>query len=113
MGHLIKLGSYAAPAFIATATIPVIWKIAKNIRKPRVVKPEGLYEDRDGKATEESMKAYSTKKQFIIIFIGLGIGMLASLTLVVDSFAQFLEFKAPELILVTFGCWVGREILQK
>jgi hypothetical protein len=112
MGDLVKLGSYAAPAFIAAATIPVIWKFAKNIRHPRAVKPEGLYEDRDGKATEESMKAYSTKKQFIVIFIGLGTGMLASLTLVVNAFAQFSEFKAPELILVTFGCWVGHEFLQ-
>jgi hypothetical protein len=113
MGDLIKLGSYAAPAFIAAATIPVIWKFAKNIRQPRAVKPEGLYEDRDGKATEESMKAYSTKKQFIVIFIGLGIGMLASLTLVVDTFAQFFEFKNPELILATFGCWVSHEFFQK
>jgi hypothetical protein len=107
MGDFIKLGSYAAPAFIAAATIPVIWRFAKNIRQPRAVKPEGLYEDRDGKATEESMKDYSTKKQFMVIFIGLGIGMLASLTLVVDTFAQLFEFKNPKLILATFGCWVS------
>jgi hypothetical protein len=107
MGDLVKLGSYAAPAFIVGTTIPVIWKFAKNIRRARPTKQEGLYEDRDGKATEESMAAYSTKKQFIVIFIGLGIGMLASLTLVVDTFAQILEFNNPNLILVTFGCWVS------
>jgi hypothetical protein len=112
MGDLIKLGSYAAPTFIVAATIPVIWKFAKNIRQPRAVKPEGLYEDRDGKASEESMKAYSTRKQFIVIFIGLGTGMLASLTLVVNTLDQLIEFTNPDLILATFGCWVSHEFLQ-
>jgi hypothetical protein len=107
MGDLLKLGTYAAPAFIVATTIPVVWKFAKNIRRPRQTKNEGLYEDRDGKATEESMTAYSTKKQFIVIFIGLGIGLLASLALVVNTFAQILEFHDPALILITFGCWVS------
>jgi hypothetical protein len=107
MGDLLQVGTYVAPAFIVTTTIPVIWQFGKNIRRPRPTKNEGLYEDRDGKATEESMAAYSTKKQFIVIFVGLGVGLLASLALVVDTFAQMLEFHCPDLILVAFGCWVS------
>jgi hypothetical protein len=112
MVDLLELSSYAAPAYIAATTIPVIWKFAKNIRRPRPVKSEALYEDRDGKATEESMAAYSTKRQFIVIFLALGFGTAASFTLVVDTFAQILEFKSPQLMLVTFGCWVSHSELR-
>jgi hypothetical protein len=107
MWDLLNVGTYTAPAFILATNIPVVWKFVENIRQPRQVKSEGLYEDRDGKATEESMAAYSTKKQFTVIFVGLGVGLPASLTLVVDTFAQLMEFHTPELILITFGCWVS------
>ncbi|KAE9367318.1 P-loop containing nucleoside triphosphate hydrolase protein [Stipitochalara longipes BDJ] len=106
MADLLTFGKFAAPAFVVATTIPVVWKFGKNLRSPRQVKSEGLYEDRDGKATEESMKAYSTKKQFIVIFIGLGIGIAASFALLVNTFIQALEFNDPPLIWATFACWI-------
>lgn len=113
MGDLpLKLASFAAPAFIVATTIPVVWKFASNIQRPRPNKDNGLYEDEDGKATEESMSNYSTKRQFTTIFCGLGFGLAASLALVVNSFAQFLEFHDPMLVCITFGCWVSHTFLQ-
>ncbi len=113
MWDLLNFETYAAPAFILVTSIPVVWKFVENIRQPRQVKSEGLYGDRDGKATEESMAAYSTKKQFTVIFVGLGVGLLASLTLMVDTFAQLMKFHTPELILITFWCWVSHFRLQR
>jgi hypothetical protein len=75
MKGLLKIAPYAAPAFIVTATIPVVWRFAKSIRQAKPIKNEGLYEDKGGKATEESMTKHSTKKAFILIFIGVGFGM--------------------------------------
>jgi hypothetical protein len=108
MADLLTFGKYAAPAFVVATTVPVVWKFGKNLRNPRLVKSEALYEDRDGKATEESMKAYSTKKQFIVIFVGLGVGIAATFALLVNTFIQVLEFHDPSLIWITFGCWVSQ-----
>jgi hypothetical protein len=102
----LKVVSYTAPAFIAAATIPVVWRFAKNIRRAKAIKNDDLYEDEDGKATEESMASYSTKKAFTVIFVGLGLGLAASFALIVDSFVQILEFNNPVLIWLLFGCWV-------
>ena len=107
MADLLTFGKYAAPAFVVATTVPVVWSFGKNLRTPKVVKSEGLYEDRDGKASEESMTAYSTKKQFVVIFVGTGVGIAASFTLLVNTFIQALEFNEPPLIWVTFGCWVS------
>jgi hypothetical protein len=112
MGDLLQIASYGAPALIATATIPVVWRFAKNIRRAKPVKNEGLYEDKDGKATEESMAKYSTKKSFILIFIGVGVGVAASFALFVNSFIQVLEYREPPLIWVLFGSWVCEILFQ-
>ena len=106
MGVLLKIASYGAPALIVTATIPAVWRFAKNIRRANPVKNDGLYEDKDGKATEESMAKYSTKKPFIFIFIGVGFGLAASFALFVNSLVQVLEYREPPLIWVLFGSWV-------
>lgn len=106
MDDPLKAISYAAPAFIAAATIPVVWRFAKNIRRAKPIKSGGLYEDEDGKATEESMASYSTKKSFTVIFLGLGFGLAASFALIVDSLVQISEFNDPEPIWLLFGCWV-------
>jgi len=106
MGDLLEIASYGAPALIATATIPVVWRFAKSIRRAKPIKNEGLYEDKDGKATEESMAKYSTKKSFILIFIGVGFGLAASFALFVNSLVQVLEYREPLLIWVLSGSWV-------
>ena len=107
----LLVASYAAPALIAAATIPVILRFAKKIRASKPIKKEGLYEDKDGKATEESMANFSTKKQFIAIFVGTGIGLAASLAMTVNSFIQVMEFREPPLIWTLFACWV-RQIIR-
>jgi hypothetical protein len=112
MGISLKLASFAGPAFIAATTIPIIWRFAKNVRRPKPTNDDGLYEDNDGKATQESMASYSTKKQFIFIFTGVGFGLAASFALVVDSLAQPLEFNDPLVIWLTFGSWVSDRLLQ-
>jgi hypothetical protein len=106
MAGLLKGVSYAAPAFIAAATIPVVWRFAKSIRRAEPIKNDGLYEDKDGKATEESMASYSTKRSFIVIFVGVGFGLVASFAVVVNTFIQVLEFNDAVLIWLLFGCWV-------
>ena len=112
MEDLLKITSYTAPAFIVTATIPVVWRFAKSIRQAKPIRGEGLYKDKDGKATEESMTKYSTKKSFILIFIGVGFGMVASFALAVNSLVQFMEYHEFPSIWLLFGCWVCDDILQ-
>ena len=108
----LKIASYAAPVFIVTATTPVVWRFAKSIRQAKPIKGEGLYEDKDGKATEESMTKYSAKKAFILIFIGVGFGMAASFALAVNSLVRLMEYHEFPLIWLLFGCWVCDDVLQ-
>jgi hypothetical protein len=90
MKGLLKVAPYAAPAFIVTATIPVVWRFAKSIRQAKPIKNEGLYEDKDG----------------------VGFGMAASFALAVNSLVQLMEYHEFPLIWLLFGSWVRDDVLQ-
>ncbi|TGO20737.1 hypothetical protein BPAE_0269g00070 [Botrytis paeoniae] len=84
--------SNAAPILIGLFTIPTAWRFIRNFKSPRVTNHEVLYEDKDGVATEESMAKYSTKRQFVIIFTSLIVGLLASFGLAVFATVVKNEF---------------------
>ncbi|KAA8569106.1 hypothetical protein EYC84_000776 [Monilinia fructicola] len=75
--------SFAAPTLIGLFTLPTAWRFVKNFKQPKSTNHEVLYEDKDGVATEESMAKYSTKLQFVIIFISLTVGLVISFGLAV------------------------------
>lgn len=106
MADPLKILSFAFPAFVAASTTPVVWRFAKNIRQAKPAKNDAIYEDKDGKATEESMASYSTKRQFIVIFVAVAVGLSASLAHIINAFLHILEVAQLDLILMLFGCWV-------
>ncbi|KAF8854593.1 P-loop containing nucleoside triphosphate hydrolase protein [Acephala macrosclerotiorum] len=106
MDLTLETVSHAIPVVIAIFTIPVIWRFAKNIRNAKVVKEDGLYKDGDGEASEESMEKYSTKRSFIVIFLGTGFGVLASLALAVVATIDSLGIEYKTIIWTLFWTWV-------
>ncbi|PVH85773.1 hypothetical protein DL98DRAFT_511322 [Cadophora sp. DSE1049] len=106
MDDPLRAVSYAAPALVGVLTIPPVWRFAGLIRRGKTVKPDSdaIYEDRDGAATEESMKKYSTKKQFTAVFVACGLGLAAALALVVVATV----YRLPDItrIWLLFWSWV-------
>ncbi|CZT08517.1 probable multidrug resistance-associated protein 1 [Rhynchosporium graminicola] len=102
----LRSASYAAPALVAVLTIQPIWRFAKLIRwrKNAKVDCDAVYEDEDGTATEESMEKYSTKWQFLAIFIASAFGIAASLSLVVV--ATIYQFHDISRIWLLFWSWI-------
>ncbi|KAF7889491.1 uncharacterized protein EAF02_001906 [Botrytis sinoallii] len=108
MGSYINELSNAAPILIGLFTIPTAWRFIRNFKSPRVANHEVLYEDKDGVATEESMAKYSTKRQFVIIFTSLIVGLLASFGLAVFATVVKSEFShwAFTHIWLLFVSWI-------
>ena len=106
MDDPVRAVSYAAPALVGVLTIPPVWRFAGFIRRGKTTKldRDAVYEDRDGTATEESMKKYSTKKQFTAIFVGCGVGLAAALALVIV--ATIYRFHDITRIWLLFWSWV-------
>ncbi|THV47194.1 hypothetical protein BGAL_0328g00070 [Botrytis galanthina] len=100
--------SNAAPILIGLFTIPTAWRFIRNFKSPRVTNHEALYEDKDGVATEESMAKYSTKRQFVIIFTSLIVGLLASFGLAVFATVVKNEFSHSAFthIWLLFVSWI-------
>lgn len=101
--------SNAAPILIGLFTIPTAWRFIRNFKSPRVTNHEALYEDKDGVATEESMAKYSTKRQFVIVFTSLTVGLLASFGLAVFATVVKNEFSHSAFthIWLLFVSWVS------
>lgn len=106
MDASLETVSYVIPATIAVFTVPVIWRFAKSIRSSKVVKEDALYKDEDGEATEESMKRYSTKRSFTVIFAALAVGVAASFALAVLATVKSLEIGYTTIIWLLFWSWV-------
>jgi hypothetical protein len=74
--------AYASIAIIALSTITSVVSLVKRQRRVKVPNQENdIYEDEDGRATEESMARYSAKTQFVVLFIATAVGLLTSLAL--------------------------------
>lgn len=111
MGSYINELSYAAPTLIGLFTIPTAWRFVKNFKQPRSsTNHEALYEDKDGVATEESMAKHSTRRQFVIIFTSLIVGLLVSFGLAilatVEKSKGFSDLCLKQLWLL-FVSWVS------
>jgi len=106
MDDPVRAVSYAAPALVGVLSIPPVWRFAGFIRRGKAPKLDrnAIYEDRDGAATEESMKKYSTKKQYTAIFLGCGLGLAAALALVVVATSH--RFPDITRIWLLFWSWV-------
>jgi hypothetical protein len=75
--------SYAIPVVIGVLTISPAWTLVTSFRRTKVTATDALYQDNDGTATENSMKAYSARRPFVFIFIGSALGLAASFGLAV------------------------------
>ncbi|KAE8451411.1 hypothetical protein EG329_004040 [Mollisiaceae sp. DMI_Dod_QoI] len=106
MDASLETVSYVIPTLIAIFTIPVIWRFAKNIRNSKTIKEDVLYEDHDGKATEESMAKYSTKRSFIVIFVGTALGIASSFSLSVIATIDSMGLEYVTIIWLLFWSWV-------
>ncbi|KAH7417399.1 hypothetical protein BKA64DRAFT_592048 [Cadophora sp. MPI-SDFR-AT-0126] len=106
MDDPLRAVCYAAPALIGILTIPPVWRFAGHIRRGKTTKvgSDAIYEDRNGAATVESMKNYSTKKQFTAVFVACGLGLMAALALVVV--ATLYHFHNIARIWLLFWSWV-------
>lgn len=99
---------------IALLTSPAVQATAARLVSKR---PEStsdatrqLYQDEDGTATEESVKAFSDKVQRVSIAVLSAVGFLASLAL-----AVFVTLQLPRSVFVEhwlqFAGWVGERLL--
>jgi hypothetical protein len=79
----IRVVSYAIPVFIVIFTTPSVWRLAASFRRTKPINVDSIYQDKDGKATEESMAEFSTKRPFTLIFVGAALGWAASFALAV------------------------------
>lgn len=106
----VQIFAFATPIFTGLCTASVVWRFAKNIRKAKPIKKDAIYEDEDGKATEESMASYSAKRSFIVIFLGVAFGLAGALTNLVNVIIFLFEYHYPDYNLVLCGCWVRRKL---
>jgi hypothetical protein len=106
MDASIETVSYIIPTLIAAFTVPVIWRFAKSIRSTKIIKEDEIYQDKDGQATEESMKEYSTKAQFIVVFVSTGLGVAASFALSVLATIESMELEYVTILWLLFWSWV-------
>jgi len=67
-------------ALIAAFTIPSVIRLAKSSLRAKTTN-DGLYEDKDGRATEESVAQYWTSRPFIFVFVAIALALVTSLAL--------------------------------
>ncbi|KAJ4296949.1 hypothetical protein N0V88_003865 [Collariella sp. IMI 366227] len=71
-------------ALIGLCSVPAVGSITTKLSRRRDVKQDG-YEDADGKATPESVKAYSAKLPKSVVLASAGAGLCVSIALLVIS----------------------------
>jgi hypothetical protein len=101
--------SYASFILTAIFSVPSISRFAKSPWRVKTAN-DGVYEDEDGVATEESMSQYSTKYQFAVSIGVTGIGLAVSFALAVFATVRrensFSELCLTQLWLL-FAAWVS------
>jgi hypothetical protein len=109
MDSSIASTSYASFILTAIFTFPSISRLAKRPWRVKVAK-DGVYEDEDGTATEESMAKYSTKPLFALIYGFTSTGLAVSFALAVFATVRransFSELCVTQLWLL-FPAWVS------
>jgi hypothetical protein len=114
MDSSIANTSYASFILTAIFTIPSISRIAKRPWRVNIAN-DGVYEDEDGAATEESMAKFSTKRLFAVIYGVTGTGLAISFALAVFATVQransFSELCLTQLWLL-FPAWVSEDPIQ-
>lgn len=116
MEDSLALLFYILPALVTVLTFPSIWGFAKSIRRAKVVDHSGLYEDRDGVATEESMKKFSARKLIIIVSVAVVIGLAASfafaISVTVPPVPAFDDLTRLWLLFWSWVCWIPPPLRQ-
>jgi hypothetical protein len=111
MESSIASTSYAAFVLTALFTVPSISRLAKRPWRVKTANDDGIDEDKDGVATEESMAEFSNKVQFVVIFAATGIGLALSFALAVFATVRrensFSELCLTQLWLL-FPAWVRK-----
>ena len=114
MDSSIANTSYASFILTAIFSIPSIFRLAKRPWRGKVAK-DGVYEDEDGAATEESMEKFSVKRLFAVIYGITGTGLAISFALAVFATVRrsssFSEICLTQLWLL-FPAWVSEEPLR-
>ncbi|PQE04986.1 ABC bile acid transporter protein [Rutstroemia sp. NJR-2017a BBW] len=109
MDSSLKQLSYATPALIGVFTLPSVWRYIRSFKQAKPTNKDGIYEDKDGSATEASMAKYSTKQQFVVIFTSLAVGLALSFALAVFATvrknAGFSDLCVSQLWLL-FTSWI-------
>ena len=105
--------SYASFVLTAIFTIPSLLRLAKRLWRVKATNNDGVYEDEDGMATEESMAKYSAKDFFAVIFGVAGIGLAVSFASAVFATVRrensFSELALTQLWLL-FSAWVRKSM---
>ena len=113
MDSSIATTSYAFFILTAIFTIPSTIRLAQRPWRAKSTNDgDGIYEDKDGRATEESMAKYSTKAQFAVMFAASAMGLAISFALAVFAAVRtenpFSELSVVQLWLL-FAAWVGND----
>ena len=98
-------------ALVGATSIPAFLTISRHVRARRDriddhLNPDGLYEDKDGLASEESQQGYSTFIQRVLVLVGNITGFSLSIAVSVVGTTQSKGLLQTESWL-TLGCWVG------
>lgn len=115
-----KLIGGAAALLVALLTVPAIAHTWKTFRPPSQrgyaqLAGNNSYEDRDGIATEDSIRAYSDTRPRVAVWLGAVIGLAVSIAAQVLSLRD-VEDTTRSLAELDFwtepACWVRRDILR-
>ena len=95
-------------AIVLALSLPALVTFYRSLRRNKVVgyQPVGdVYEDEDGKATEESQKQFNT---FLPRLVALVASMLGVLTAIVSAVLKSLGSQSIEIVdtWLRAGCWV-------
>ena len=104
-------------AFVVATSIPAFLAIFKSLRVRKSivgdnVNSDGLYEDKDGLASQESQQEFSTVTQRVLILVGTFVGLFLSVALAVFNTTRSESLLQTESW-VKLGCWVGGLIFRK
>ena len=114
MDSSIASTSYASFLLTAIFSVPSIFRLAKRPWRSKITK-DGVYEDEDGAATEQSMEKFSVKRLFAVIYGVTGTGLAISFALAVFATVRrgnsFSEICLTQLWLL-FLAWVSEESLR-
>lgn len=103
----VQRASYVLPALVIVFSIPSASRLVASFRRVRTRDRAGLYEDKDGVATDESMARYSVRRFFVAIAVVGVVGLAVSCALAIYTTvtSQSVQDK-PETWLL-FASWVS------